>query len=72
MAALAPDPVCDDCRKTYEGPAYYTLDPVEDGSAHINPDTLAAEEECTGNLCPDCAGRFLTPDDPEDPRKPTR
>jgi len=70
MAALAPDPVCDDCRKTYDGPVYYTLQ--EEDDAHLDPDTLAIEGECTGSLCPDCAGRFLTPDDPEDPRKPTR
>ena len=24
-----------------------------------------------GTLCPDCAGPYLEPDDPDDPRRPT-
>jgi hypothetical protein len=53
---------CDDCRKVYAGPAYYTFDPEgHDGDhAHI----------CTGSLCPEDAGPYLVPDDPDDPRRP--
>lgn len=61
--------ICDDCRKSYVGPAYYKLDPrtcpandpANDGLPHAG---------CTGNLCPDCAGPFLVPDDPNDSRRP--
>lgn len=56
---------CDECGKQYEGPVYYTLD--ED--SHPPGDNLAVEP-CTGNLCPSCAGPFLNPDDPDDPRRP--
>jgi hypothetical protein len=60
-------PICDDCGEEYEGPVYYSLDM---GVTHLNSLTLAVEEGCTGNLCPECAGPFLDPDDPDDPRRP--
>jgi len=66
MALLAPDPICDECSQEYEGPAYYTLE--EDH--HPPEETTLAIEVCTGNLCPECAGPFLEPDDPDDPRRP--
>jgi len=46
--------------------AYYTLE--EDH--HPPEETTLAIEVCTGNLCPECAGPFLEPDDPDDPRRP--
>jgi len=69
MALLAPNPICDDCHEEYDGPVYYSLgDEVCD--VHINGITLALDEECTHNFCPTCAGPYLTPDDPDDPRRP--
>lgn len=69
MKALSEPPVCDDCHKEYEGPAYYSWD--EDCGAHdLDVMTLAVEEPCTRNFCPDCAGLFLEPDDDNDPRRP--
>lgn len=52
-------PTCDDCGKEYAAPAYYTF-PIE----------YAGDHECTGNLCPECAGPFLEPDNSEDRRRP--
>jgi hypothetical protein len=70
---------CDDCRKPYAGPVYYTF-----GLEDEDDDTLAETSVrrrkdgrlvhrgertvCTGNLCPSCAGPFLTPDDDHYPR----
>jgi hypothetical protein len=58
--------ICDDCEQSYPGPAYYTFDPM--GCSH----TTDGEEgdECTGNLCPSCAGIWLDPDQPGDTRRP--
>lgn len=59
---------CDDCRGTYPGDPYYTFDPnvcfVDVGGY------ITGHEDCTGNLCPECAGPHLTPDEPDDPRRP--
>lgn len=62
--------VCDDCRKVYAGPAYYTF-PEE--ACRWTEDDGATEipHACTGSLCPACAGPYLTPDDENDPRRPT-
>jgi hypothetical protein len=56
-------PTCDECRTTYEPPIYYSLG---DGD-----DSEKADHVCTRNLCPECAGPDLDPDDPTDPRRPT-
>jgi hypothetical protein len=74
---------CDDCGREYEWPPYYTFPeescvstrdfmqlgerveaswPAEDGIEH--------GDDCTGNLCPACAGPYLEPDDPSDWRRP--
>jgi hypothetical protein len=36
------------------------------------PDEFSVEHgsDCTGNLCPSCAGPYLDPDDPFDDRRP--
>lgn len=66
---LTPVFQCDDCRSWYDGPVYYTLgaDVIDEADmklAHLSG------EPCTDNLCPGCAGPYLTPDDPSDPRRP--
>lgn len=54
--------ICDDCREAYPTPTYYTFDReaciAAYGSQH---------DDCTGNLCPDCADRII-PDNSQDPR----
>jgi len=70
---IAPDtatgPRCDDCRKVYAYPDYYTFD--SDGcELRIGDDPDPVAHDCTGNLCPECAGPHLEPDDPADPRRP--
>lgn len=84
---------CDDCRKTYPGPAYYTLgtgyywegesresrlsetedvELVGDPNDLFDPPRLVHKSDksaCTANLCPRCAGPYLEPDDPDDPRR---
>jgi hypothetical protein len=60
--------VCDDCRQLYDQPVYYTLggdpdDPESMGNFHDDG------SDCTDNLCPSCAGPYLEPDDPNDPRR---
>ncbi len=62
--------VCDDCGQAYPGPAYYSVgegcelwEETPDGATRL-------EHECTGNICPDCAGPFLEPDLENDPRRP--
>lgn len=57
--------ICDDCRKEYAGPAYYTFPPELCGGYHDH-----TTPQCTGNICPDCAGPFLEPDEPDDVRRP--
>lgn len=55
---------CDDCRAQYTGPAYYTFD---------RESCMAGSDDghdCTGNLGPECAGPYLEPDRPDDPRRP--
>lgn len=54
-------PICDDCFKPYSPPVYYSFEPENCNPKH---------EGCTGNLCPNCAGPHLIPDDPDDKRKP--
>jgi len=74
---------CDDCYLEYPGPVYYTFDPdacvstrdaVQEGERHPltdNPDEeIVHGDDCTGNLCPSCAGPYLEPDQPGDPRRP--
>lgn len=71
LATAIPDPqpdeleVCDDCGQPYVGPAYYTF-PSDACSAHEHepPD----DTSCTGNICPSCAGPYVSPDQP-DPRQ---
>jgi hypothetical protein len=63
---IAEFPICDDCREAYLTPAYYVFEPEgctvdDEGTPH---------EGCTGNLCPACAGPYLEPDKPDDPRRP--
>ncbi len=61
-------PMCDDCRKQYEPPEYYTFD----GSECIRSDENGEElhgDSCTENLCSSCAGPEMDPDDEEDPRR---
>ena len=75
---------CDDCKQEYEGPAYYTFD-IEACQVTDQYEAIIGEAvtgiydgglmkphaaECTGNVCPECAGDFLEPDDPDDPRRP--
>jgi len=74
---------CDDCGRDYPGPVYYTFDPdacistrdaVQEGERRPLTDDPDEEivhgDDCTGNLCPSCAGPYLEPDDPDDPRRP--
>lgn len=61
--------ICDECRQPYEGPSYYTYgtdarDPETWSGTHGSP------RDCTDNLCPTCAGPYLEPDIPGDPRRP--
>lgn len=74
---------CDDCGKAYDGPTYYTFDVERCVSSRdymqlgerIEP-TWPADmdiphgDDCTGNICPSCAGPYLDPDDPFDDRRP--
>lgn len=65
-------PICDDCRREYEPPVYYTLQKLDDAEvAEISTSWAHADgSACTGSLCPDCAGPYLIPDNPGDPRRP--
>lgn len=63
-------PVCDDCGLAYEGPVYYTVEPPDPDDPEAAGDWHDDGSECTGSFCPKCAGPFLEPDDPNDPRKP--
>jgi hypothetical protein len=60
---------CDDCGVTCPGAIYYSLDPE---TCSVDPEfnEPAPHEGCTGNLGPECAGPFLVPDQPDDPRRP--
>lgn len=59
--------ICDDCRAAYLEPAYYTFE-VDACKESIEEDGFVGlHQDCTGNLCPDCAD-MLIPDDPQDPR----
>ena len=59
---------CDDCRKTYTGQPYYTFDEAGCNEVDIiDGAEVAVEHDCTGNLCPECAGPFLDPDEGNDP-----
>lgn len=62
---------CDDCGGIYLGPPYYSIEP-DDCSNEIKALTLEDDSEhvCTTSLCPDCAGPWLEPDDPDDKRRP--
>ena len=55
--------ICDDCKAAYLAPRYYSFSECfdEDEKQH---------EDCTGNMCPSCAGSFIEPDDENDPRRP--
>lgn len=64
---------CDDCLREYPGKPYYTFEP--EGCEDEMPLHLGETEQvttphasCTGNLCPECAGPYLEPDDPDDDR----
>jgi hypothetical protein len=57
------DPVCDDCGCSYEAPPFYSFDPDDCTDGGADP------HDCTGNICFECAGPYLIPDDPEDPRR---
>ena len=63
--------ICDDCREAYLEPPYYEFDP--DGCTDDEPhgDYEPHGDDCTGNVCPDCAGPYLDPDNPGDPRRPS-
>lgn len=67
----APTYTCDDCRREFPGRPYYTFDPEHCMDIPIAAIASPHGEDCTGNLCPTCAGPFLVPDDPNDPRRPT-
>jgi hypothetical protein len=64
---------CDDCGLAYAGPAYYTFDP--EGCGHDMGPTGGGRYiwmphgDCTGNLCPACAGPYIEPDHENDPRR---
>jgi hypothetical protein len=60
--------ICDDCEAAYPDPPYYTFD-VNACRTSVGQDVFTMpHENCTGNLCPDCAS-MLEPDDENDPRK---
>lgn len=66
---------CDDCERTYPGTPYYTFDPegcedevVTEVRQGVYLRETVSHRDCTGNLCPECAGPFLEPDDPDDDR----
>ncbi len=64
--------ICDDCRHAYLEPVYYTFEVeacIQDSGGYETPHA-DSEEGCTGNMCPECAGSYLDPDDPDDPRRP--
>jgi hypothetical protein len=45
--------------------------PISVGSGNVTEDDLIPHgDDCTGNLCPACAGPHLEPDDEADPRRP--
>lgn len=62
---------CDDCHREFFSRPYYTLD---DEDAPIDPSDAQyhreSDTEHTNYLCPSCAGPFLDPDNPNDPRRP--
>lgn len=60
---------CDDCRAVYTGLPYYTFDPA-DCTEQLGDDRPEPHPNCTGNICPACAGPHLNPDHEGDPRRP--
>jgi hypothetical protein len=58
---------CDDCGQEYPSPPYYTF-PAE--ACHWTEDGVEIDHACTENICPNCAGPYMGPDDPEDKRGP--
>lgn len=64
--------ICDDCHEAYPDPPYYSFD-MECVVTETDPVTGIEEmidHTCTNNLCPDCAGPYLEPENEDDPRKP--
>lgn len=62
---------CDDCRVDYPGVPYYTFETTSCQTMDIvNGVEVAVDHPCTGSICPECAGPWITPDDENDPRKP--
>lgn len=60
--------ICDDCQEAYLDPPYYVFE-IEACKTTMPGSILVVQHEnCTGNLCPDCA-IDLMPDDEEDPRR---
>lgn len=57
---------CDDCRQQYDGPAFYAFD---EEACEWSENEVIVPHDCTGNLCPECAGPHLEPDDENDPRR---
>ena len=50
---------------------YLTADDIAHGEiAHGEDALIPHDDDCTGNLCPACAGPHLEPDQPGDPRRP--
>ena len=65
------DLICDDCREPYDPPVYYTFETCLYESFPTALTSAGREHPyCTGILCPRCAGTYLEPDDPDDPRRP--
>jgi hypothetical protein len=67
--------ICDDCREAYPEPAYYSFDTDACTTTGTDDQIIQHMDDpvdgpCTGNMCPDCAGPYLWPDDQDDPRKP--
>ena len=63
---------CDDCGKIYQGPPYYTFDAEGCNTVDIiGGAEVAVDHDCTENICPECAGPFLEPDEENDPRRPS-
>jgi hypothetical protein len=63
---------CDDCRQRFPGEPYYTFE--ESGCllvvVEMDGEEVETDHDCTGALCPQCAGVLLEPDQADDPRRP--
>ena len=71
MSIPGTDVTCDDCRKTYPGPPYYTFETEGCNEAEeINGVWTPVAHDCTENICPQCAGPFMEGDMENDPRRP--